>query len=480
VKTLDKYIVRNFLTTAFLFFVVMMMLRIVSDLFVNIDEWLEEEKAFGQKVQYLLSYYGYNSLAYFIELGGVIIVAAAVFTLARMNRSNELTAMLASGVSLHRVTLPIVLCAMVMGGLIILDQELVIPGIAHKLIRRRDETSGKKDFEVRLMADGAGNVWYSRKYSPARKEMASPVVQVRDAEGDVLAAASGKLAHPHRWRGRTGWLMTRGRLVRPEGQVLGGQGRAWPSMPNYQRVYSSVSPTVLLQQARRIYHRQKGIYVAVRSIRRYPGVTAQDARYRGLSVRAKCFRPVWPGPAPPGRTQAPQPGGQLEEPAFTFVDHAGRTLGTFLASSAEWRTDEQGNGYWQLTDGALFFPSDMTPDNLVLWKSGAWMDYMSTSDLARLISLKRVPDRKTAELIKHIRFTAPISNLVMLLLGLPFILSRERNIKASATLCLLIVGAFFAFLHACRQLDMNPLLAAWLPIFVFGPITIIMLDSVKT
>jgi len=480
VKTLDKYIVRNFLTTAFLFFVVMMMLRIVSDLFVNIDEWLEEEQAFGEKVQYLLSYYGYNSLAYFIELGGVIIVAAAVFTLARMNRSNELTAMLASGVSLHRVTLPIVLCAMVMGGLIILDQELVIPNVAHKLIRKRDETSGGKDFAVRLMADGAGNVWYSRRYSPARKEMTFSVVQVRDAEGNVLASASGELAHPHQWRRQRGWLMSRGRLARPEGQVLGGQGRAWPNMPNYQRVYSSVSPTVLLEQARRIYHRQKGVYVVVENITRYPGVKIQDADYRGLTIRAKCFKPVWTQSAPADGARTVQPGGYLERPAFTFVDGAGRTLGTFLANSAQWRTDEQGNGYWQLTDGALFFPSDMTPEKLVLWRSGAWMHYMSTSDLARLISLKRVPDRQTAELIKHIRFTAPISNLVMLLLGLPFILSRERNIKASAALCLLIVGAFFVLLHACRQLDMNPLLAAWLPIFVFGPITIVMLDSVKT
>ena len=76
---------------------------------------------------------------HFRELGGVIIVASATFTLARMNHTNELTAMMSSGVSLHRVVWPIVLCSMLMGGLILIDSELVIsrPGVALKKKRWR-------------------------------------------------------------------------------------------------------------------------------------------------------------------------------------------------------------------------------------------------------------------------------------------------------------------------------------------------------
>ncbi len=132
------------------------------------------------------------------------------------------------------------------------------------------------------------------------------------------------------------------------------------------------------------------------------------------------------------------------------------------------------------TGGKLFFPSDMTGEDLLLRQSSGWMDFMSTSDLTRLIRLKHVPDRKAAELIKHTRFTAPINNLLMLLLGIPFILSRERNIKTSATLCLLTVGAFFLFIYLCRYIGLDPVLAAWLPILPFGPVAIIMLDAMKT
>jgi len=85
-----------------------------------------------------------------------------------------------------------------------------------------------------------------------------------------------------------------------------------------------------------------------------------------------------------------------------------------------------------------------------------------------------------ALLTKHIRFADPINNLVMLLLGRPFILSRQRNIKASAGLCLLMVGAFYAFMHVCRYTGLSPTLAAWLPVMLFGPVSVVMLDSVKT
>jgi len=105
---------------------------------------------------------------------------------------------------------------------------------------------------------------------------------------------------------------------------------------------------------------------------------------------------------------------------------------------------------------------------------------MSSADISRLLKLKRVPDQATAKLNQHIRIADPINNLVMLLLGLPFILSRERNLKASAAMCLLMVGVFYAFVQVCRSVDMPPTLAAALPILVFGPIAAVMFDTVKT
>jgi lipopolysaccharide export LptBFGC system permease protein LptF len=67
--------------------------------------------------------------------------------------------------------------------------------------------------------------------------------------------------------------------------------------------------------------------------------------------------------------------------------------------------------------------------------------------------------------------------------GIPFILSRERNIKASASMTVgMSLGVYVAALLS-RQLGaagLDPVLAAWLPVLIFGPVAVWMLDAVKT
>jgi len=81
---------------------------------------------------------------------------------------------------------------------------------------------------------------------------------------------------------------------------------------------------------------------------------------------------------------------------------------------------------------------------------------------------------------KYIRFAEPLNNLIMLLLGLPFILSRQRNIKASAGLCVLMVGVFYIFIYAARYMGLPDFWGAFLPVLIFGPTSVLMLDSIKT
>src|SRR5450756_2425439 len=105
-KTLDRYIIRNFLISALLCIVVLMSLRIMADLFVNMDEFVKDKgdvagKTVRMIAEDIVTYYAYQSPVYFRQMGGVMMVAAAAFALWRMNHTNELTAMLASGVSLH-------------------------------------------------------------------------------------------------------------------------------------------------------------------------------------------------------------------------------------------------------------------------------------------------------------------------------------------------------------------------------------------
>lgn len=472
-KLLDRYIIRNFLYAVLMWGVVFMTLRGVADLFINLDEFAKQEqqgRGLREMLGIIFSYYGYQTLTYFTELGGVIIVAGAAFSLASMNRTNELTAMLASGVSMHRVVVPIVICSALLGGLIVLDQEFIIPlpSVTERLIRSRDDPNGDQRVVVRLMTDGSGSVWYSAKFMPADDLMTSPVVLLRDKEYRALARVSGEGARPAQLDGQSGWQFSKGVLSR-----LQVAGRPLEEPPKWGEIYSGLDPNRILEAAGQGPEgTNPNGNLAVLDVELPDQLAA-------MKVRADKFVPE------PYRPNLPRRG-TLVEPRFTFLafDDANRVLCTFAAHSASWHWDSRGRGYWQLADGneggALFLPTDLTAEDLVLRRTDRWLDYMSTSELTRLAKLNRVTDLESAVLARHVRFVDPFNNLVMLLLGLPFILSRERNIKASAALCMLTVGAFYAFIYICRYMGLPPIWAAWLPILLFGPIAAVMLDTVKT
>ncbi len=451
-KTLDRYIVRNFLISAALWFAIMMALRIVVDLFVNMDEYVKNATGTGQVIWHILSYYGYHSLEYFAELGGVIVVAAATFTLAMMGKTNELTAMLASGVSLHRVVWPIVLCSILMGGVIVIDQEMIIPipHVARKLALPRDDIKGVGKYKMPFIADGMGSVWRADRFYPAESKLIRPVVFIRDADYSQIAGILAEEATSGTLAGNSGWMMKGARLLRTR-----QKDRLWPGVPDCTAIPTAIGPAQLARIAATLTaHDADNV------------VRARDLQYPML-LEAERFIPARAGrPA------------RLQRPKFWFYADDGRLLATFLADSAAW---SDADGAWLLDRGTLFCPSDLTKADLVLRRNRRWLDYMSSRQLTELLHLKRVTDAESALQVKHTRLTDPIDNLIMLLLALPFILSREqRDVKASASLCLLMVGAFYAFVHLCRYMGLPAAWAAWLPAMLFGPVSVVMLDSLKT
>ena len=451
-KTLDKYIVRSFLFNTLVWLAIALSMRTVIDLFVNMDEFAELGLDFGNTLAHVAEYYAYQLLAYFADLGGIILIAGAAFTLAKMNHTNELTAMLASGVSLYRVVWPIVLCAMAYCGLIMLDREVLIPPVASRLVRSHDEAVRPEEFRVPLMRDQFHSVWYSPSYDPAEKRMDLPIVVFRAEREDRLVKTGevrGRWGSPGFLDDQVGWTLIGADGIPVELRPSGEADPDWPAIPMDDRIVTSVGADEL---------RQRIEDVSLDAVQ----VSIPTEEYDGMRIEGY-FRPAT---------------GELITPRFLFTADGRRPV-TFVADRAVY-VEQGGGSHWLLTDGRAFVPSDLTHEELLLRRSSRWMSYLSTRELSRLAALKRVPNPDTVRKLIQNRITDPINNLVMLLVGLPFILSRERNIKASAGLCLLMVGTFYVFVQACRMADLPPVWSAWLPLLVFGPITVVMIDSVKT
>ena len=177
-KILDRYVISTFLKNYLIAFFVLIGMYVTLDMVFNFDELVQvQERANVTSgvdsaiivIKAAADYYFYQLFSIFVQLSGMIPVAAAAFTLIRFSRFNELSAMLSSGVPLLRVASPIIIVALVLNGLLLLDQELLIPSIIPKLVRSRQEAGQEtttKDYQIPAMQDERNAVLNVARYRP--------------------------------------------------------------------------------------------------------------------------------------------------------------------------------------------------------------------------------------------------------------------------------------------------------------------------
>jgi len=361
IKILDRYVAREFLVGYAVSVLVVLALRVLMDLFLQFDEFMEAQGGAWAVFAVIVDYYGPKLFEYFRDFSGTMIILAAAFSLSRLTRQNELTAVLASGVSLKRVIAPIVLLSFGLNMIMVADQEIMLPRLAGKLVRKHDEIQKLDTIPIWLLPDRGGSLVCSPEFNPDTKEMTDLTVILREQ---------------------------------------------------------------------------------------------------------------------------------------------GRVTGRIVASKARWNAEKKG---WDLTGGA-YYPVEETADSarqageIAFYESALSADYlwlqrnrqakslMSSSDLTRMLrqeqGMLKPVDRKETISEKHFRFTDPIINMVMLMTGLPLLVSRERrNTRTAIALTLLGSGGCFVATFACKLMaggSIPPLIAAWLPIIVFLPVSVLTLDSLKT
>jgi lipopolysaccharide export LptBFGC system permease protein LptF len=379
-KLLDRYVLWGFIRNYLLSFFVLIGLYIVLDMVISFDELSENH---GQTagiagmlttISNIASYYFYQSFLFFLQLSGIIPVVAAAFTLMRMSRFNELTAILAAGVPLLRVATPIILCGVVINFVLLpIDQEIVIPRLITKVTRSHDEIqepAATKKFPIKAMLDDNNSLFNAGLYTPpvdsgpARIEVVDIIE--RDDQGRVIAHT---LADHGEWdASRSEWRLTNGFRV--------------------------------------------------------TGLQPEERRGPRQRITA------WP-------------------------------------------------------------TKSITPEEIALYKSGDHAELLSTERVNALLERPKSYGTVALMRVKHFRWAQMIINVVLLLLAIPCCLTREPGqLKRAATKCLLLTGACMGSIFIARHLAGNPpsakiapqwpLIMAWVPIFLFLPLAIYLLDRTHT
>jgi lipopolysaccharide export system permease protein len=134
----------------------MLGLYVVVDLFTNIDDFAQNHDGLLEILEHIGQYYGFRVMQIFDRLCEAIVLLAAMFTVAWMQRSNELLPQLSAGVSTRRVVRPVLFTASAFLLLGVINQELVIPHIAEYLMISRDDPDGEKVIVVQGTFDTNG------------------------------------------------------------------------------------------------------------------------------------------------------------------------------------------------------------------------------------------------------------------------------------------------------------------------------------
>ena len=392
-RIIDRYVILSFLKNYVISFMVLVGMYVVLDMVFNFNNLVDFQSSGASGVQGvvealydIVDYYFYQCFLIFVHLSGIIPVVAAAFTLMRLSRFNELTALLAAGVPLLRIAAPVVIAAVLLNGLLLVDQEVVIPQMIPKLIREHDEVrKGVRNYyDVQAMQDSSSGLLTAARYFPNPPGRPPYLLDLDVIERQPVQRIEN---------GRE--LM----VLMPVGKIQADEAHWDPALQQWDLLNG----------------------------RRVTGL---------LNERISAEQPC---------------------PAYK---------------------------------------SNVTPEEISLYRSGHFVELLPTSRINQLLERPNMYGKIDLLRVKHWRYTQPLMNVILLLLAIPCVLTREPNtLKTAATKTLVLMGVAMGAVFLFQQFAGKPppgvgitasgantwaMLMAWMPIFVFGPASVFLLDRVKT
>ncbi len=232
---IDRYVARTFLSGYVILMLVGIGLYTLTDLLVNIDEFTEDDTLpLVQVLRLMADYYLCNLPLYYSQLGGPLMAIAAAFTLGMMLRNNELTTLVAAGMPLQRLAVPLVACSVLLVGVWMANRELLLPRLAHKIARKHDDVIAQRTSGVHCTRDNNNAILTAVSFQPREKRLERVFIIEPDAEGRPRHLIEADYA-TYNYE-RKVWELERG-TRRTMYEPLAGEGLGPPIEPQYVDEY---------------------------------------------------------------------------------------------------------------------------------------------------------------------------------------------------------------------------------------------------
>jgi lipopolysaccharide export LptBFGC system permease protein LptF len=265
IRTLDRYVLRTFISALTIFFFGIVGLYVIVDAsFKQTRKLVRQERDVLDIITFMVNYYFYHLPVITYDVLPGIVLIAGIFALTILMRNNEMVPILASGVSIYRVIVPILLLSVLISVLQWNIKEHLIPHFSGRIIELRQKAKRQETALLRKVAreDGLGNYFWIPRYDRNIKKMEQVQVTsykealgVKGAYKELLVAQSA--IYKRAPNGLKAWVFSNGsrmtidprsnQLVK-RGPVFGKDGFAL--VPDVQTGESLGVPNYMLSDLR--------------------------------------------------------------------------------------------------------------------------------------------------------------------------------------------------------------------------------------
>ena len=191
----DRYVLFLYSRVFVICFLTLSGLLIVVQVFTNLDEMIAFGKVRGGFVQGLVEYFSPYVLSIYDRMCGLLTLLATMFVVSWLKRTNELTALLAAGISKGRIVRPILIVSAVLIGLSAVSRELLIPNYSAMLSKTPQELLGESIRPILPTEDvEQGTLIAGLNLQPANLTISQPIFQFLGPAVQVTEQITGSTA----------------------------------------------------------------------------------------------------------------------------------------------------------------------------------------------------------------------------------------------------------------------------------------------
>jgi len=188
---LFKKVIPLFLGAMFFFALVLNLV----DLFMNIATYLQNNCA-AKDIMMVMAYYVPKTIWYAVP---VAILFSTSYALSEMYAANEIQALLASGVSLFRFTVPLLIVSLIMAyGLFVFENKFVVQTYEKKTTLQNsllNKTKNENNSNVIVLSDNGKIIYSAARYIENQKRLRTCYFVFRGDERELLAIIYSRQAY---------------------------------------------------------------------------------------------------------------------------------------------------------------------------------------------------------------------------------------------------------------------------------------------